>query len=118
MIFFISLTVEAKVVEVNYKLKTFKVDFDNEQVVYTAKDVHLTLKKKACNEHILKSFRIQMNRVLEGDFKNSRFSNSYSVKVDKVMKYDSLASPRAQFFSDFHGYFEQLKIEESLSCQK
>lgn len=115
---FLIAHVEAKVVEVNYRLLQYKIDYDLEHVNYTSLNVDLSLKKKNCNKHIIKSFNIQMKKILNEDYSNSYFANSYSIQDDGVKKYDSLTSPRALFFSDFHNYFKQLKIEESLNCTK
>lgn len=116
IIFLIAGSVEAKIIEVNYKLLNYKFIFDTEHVSYTSSNVDLSLKKKDCNAHILKSFNVQMKRILKEDFNNKYIPNSYSVRVDGVIKYDLYSTERALFFSNFHDYFKKLKIEESLSC--
>lgn len=118
ILFLLATQVDAKIIEVNYKLHSYKVDYDLEHVNYTSLNVDLSLKKKNCNKHILKSFNIQMKKNLSGDFSNSFFANSYSIEEGGIKKYDSLTSSRGQFFSNFHNYFKQLKIEESLNCDK
>ena len=117
MIFLILGTAEATIVEVNYRLLEYKIDFKNDYILYTSSDTNLSIQKKTCNEHILNSFRIQMKQIFKDNFLEKKIPNSYSLIIDGVKKYDSLGSARAQFFSNFHDYFKQVKIEEYLSCE-
>lgn len=117
IIFLITNFTEASVIEVNYKLLNYKIDYNETYIQYTSSDVDLSLENKACNEHILKSFRIQMKKILKDDFLVKNSAETYSIKIDEVKKYDQLSSSRGQFLSSFHDYFSKLKIEESLSCR-
>lgn len=112
----ISTTLQAKVVQVNYKNFNYKVDYNETRVIYTAPQTELSFKEKLCNKHIIKEFKSKMDAHLRGDFLTKQSEQTYTLVIDDSKKFDLFTSKRGLFFAKFDEYFKTLKVEETLNC--
>jgi hypothetical protein len=109
--------VKATEIQVTHKLFTYKIHIDPQEINYHSSNIELSLKKKSCNEHIIKAAESKLKNYLSKEFLNLPAANSYLLIIDNIKKYDLYTSKRAAFFANFDAYFKTLKIEEQLSCK-
>lgn len=106
----------AKDIDIEIDNLKYQIKYDKKEVFYNGSLVELSLKKAACNEHILDRFNSLMDKVLSEKMSTKKIDNGIIIKVDKLIFYEEKNTNRAKFFKDFDRIFKRVKTEEFVSC--
>ena len=112
-----SSTAYSKDIEVHFDQLKYNLHYTMDSVSYTGTHVELSLKKKTCNEHLLKRFNLLMDKVLTQKLSTTEGAHSYKLTIDKKIYFESKATTRATFFKNFDKFFKQIKTEEYVNCE-
>lgn len=112
-----SSVVYSKEVQVQYDNYRYKVSYDKDSIVYSGHLVNLSLKKAACNEHLIEKFNLLMDKMLSDKFSETPMKDSFKVTIEKKDLYESKSATRAIFFKEFDRFFKQVKTEEYVNCE-
>lgn len=113
-----STALYSKEVRVQYDNYRYNISYDKESVVYSAQLVKLSLKKMACNEHLVEKFNLLMEKMLNDKLSETLINDSFKITIENKDFYASKQSPQAMFFKDFDRFFKQIKTEEFVNCEE
>ena len=106
----------AETYSIRHKNFSFKIDVNNERILYTAPQTELTLSKKKCNEHLFQLFT-ERTRSLTKRVSTPKTKRDLEISNNGVQYFLISGDKHFDYFSNFDQNFKTLKIEEQLICQ-
>ena len=114
-----SLASDASVFRAKVNHQHFSIFQETDEITLKTNNLDLSLKRKACNTHILKKLEKDLLILKASNLPTDKghvTNMNISLTIDNELIKTPLSTGQILFLKNFIEYFKELKIEEQLNC--
>lgn len=113
-----AFNVYSTTIDVQYKLKSFHIIYDQNQLTYKDTLVYLTLKNKPCINESYLALKNNLDNYMAKEFHGTKDKHIMKVVYNGTAHYELNTTNRSEFLLNTLDEIKKIKTEEEIGCNK